>query len=304
MVVEVEVSEVDELSTTIAGLDVDYVRTDQGVGPNRLTLAETTDLVLTVGKMGFSVTANMEIPDEVVVFGFVRKVPSGGVWCGTELAAGQLFAFGPGTTFVGWEPTGLAMTVLVASVDSLAAAGAQQALGEPVVRSGVQPLPHRPETAQLIADLWAATAQPGLVEPPLGSTKLLESAARALVDVGTQPGAAFRRLDRRKIVSDCLEFVEASGSFQPSMSEMCRAANTSASCVRRAFIDVFDMPPKQYFQHRLLSRMRVELLRADPDDTTVTRIADSLGVTHLGRTSGRYRAVFGEAPSKTLLSTA
>jgi hypothetical protein len=68
MVVEVEVSEVDELSTAIARTDVDYVRTDTGVGPIRLRLVETTDLVLSVGRMGFSATANMEISDQVVVW--------------------------------------------------------------------------------------------------------------------------------------------------------------------------------------------------------------------------------------------
>jgi hypothetical protein len=83
MVVEVEVSEVD-----------DYVRTDTGVGPIRLRLPETNDLVLSVGRMGFSATANMEISNEVVVFGLITQAPSGRVWCGTELAAGQLFAFG------------------------------------------------------------------------------------------------------------------------------------------------------------------------------------------------------------------
>jgi AraC-like DNA-binding protein len=304
MAVEVEVLEVDELATAIGGLEVDYVRTDRGVGPIRLMLAETNDLVLSVGRMGFSATASMQVSDGVVVFGLITQAPQGGVWCGTELAAGQLFAFAPGTTFVGWEPTGLAATVLVASVDSLATAGVQLGLGEPVLRRVVKPVPHRPQTARLIADLWAATAQPDLVERPLGSMELLESAARALVDVDTQPAAAVRRLDRRRIVSDCLESVEASGSFQPSMSELCRATNTSASCVRGAFVEVFDMPPTQYFQHRLLSRLRVELLRADPANTTVTGIAGLLGVTHLGRTSGRYRAVFGEVPSQTLLSTA
>ncbi len=304
MVVEVEVSEVDELSTAIARTDVDYVRTDTGVGPIRLRLVETTDLVLSVGRMGFSATANMEISDQVVVFGLITKAPSGGIWCGTELAAGQLFAFAPGTTFVGWEPTGLAATVMVASVDSLAAAGMQLGLGESVLPRGVKPVSHRPETERLIANLWAATAQPDLVEPPLGSTELLESAARALVDDGTQPEAVSRRSDRRKIVSDCLEFVEASGSFQPSMSELCRAANASTSSVQRAFVDVFDMPPSLYFQHRLLNQLRSELLRAGSHDTTVALIAGSLGVGHLGRTAGRYRAVFGEMPSQTLRSTA
>lgn len=137
-----------------------------------------------------------------------------------------------------------------------------------------------------------------------GSAALLESAARALVDVDAQPARAIRRLDRRKIVSDCLEFVESSGSCQFSMSDLCRAANASESSVRQAFVEVFDMPPTQYFKHRLLNRLRVELLRADSGDDTVTRIASSLGVTHLGRTSGRYRDVFGEVPSQTLLSTA
>jgi methylphosphotriester-DNA--protein-cysteine methyltransferase len=131
----------------------------------------------------------------------------------------------------------------------------------------------------------------------------LESAVRALVDVGAQPGVVLRRLDRRRIVSDCLEFVEASGSLQPSMSEMCRAVNASGSSIRRAFVDVFDMPPSLYFQHRLLSRLRVELLRADPDDTTIAQVAGSLGVGHVGRTAGRYRAVFGEMPNRTLRST-
>ena len=133
---------------------------------------------------------------------------------------------------------------------------------------------------------------------------MLESAARALVDDGTQPEAVSRRSDRRKIVSDCLEFVEASGSFQPSMSELCRAANASTSSVQRAFVDVFDMPPSLYFQHRLLNQLRSELLRAGSHDTTVALIAGSLGVGHLGRTAGRYRAVFGEMPSQTLRSTA
>ena len=47
------------------------------------------------------------------------------------------------------------------------------------------------------------------------------------------------------------------------MSELCRAANASESSVRQAFVEVFDMAPTQYFQYRLLSMLRIELLRAD-----------------------------------------
>ena len=304
MVAEVEVLEVDELSTSIAGLDIEYVRTDRGFGPNSVTFAETDDFVLSLGRMGFSATANTEIPDGTVVFGLITRAVSGGSWCGVELEAGQLFVYTPGTTFVGFEPAGLAATLLIVPADSLANAGVQLGIGEPVLQGRVQPASDRPETARLLADLWAATAQPDMVEGVSASAALLESAARALADVGGQPAGAMRRLDRRTIVSDCLEFVESMGSCQFSMGDLSRAANASASSVRQAFVEVFDMPPTQYFQYRLLNEFRVELLRSNPHDETVTRIASSLGLTHLGRTSGRYRAVFGEVPSQTLLCTA
>ena len=304
MVQGFEVLEVDELSTSIAGLDIEYVRTSQGVGPNRVTVAKNNGMVLSLGKMGFSATANTEIPDGLVLFGLITQAASGGIWCGTQLVAGQLFVLSPGTTFVGMEPAGLAGTLLTVPVESLATMGVQLGIGEPVLRHCVEPVPYGPGAARLVADLWAATARPSLVEHERAATELLQSAARALAGVDAQPVAAARRLDRRKTVSDCLEFVESSGSLQPSMSELCRAANASESSVRQAFVEVYDMPPTQYFQHRLLSALRVELLHSDPHDETVTRIASSLGVTHLGRTSGRYRAVFGEVPSQTLLCTA
>ena len=304
MLSEYAISEVDELSTSIAGLDIEYVRTDEGTGPNRVTCAETSDFVLSLGRMGFSATANTEIPDGLVVIGLITRAASGGSWCGTDLEAGQLFVFTPGTTFVAAEPAGLAGTLLSVPVDSLANAGEQLGIGEPLLRRSVLPVSHRPEVARLVADLWAATAQPDVVEDVSASAALLENVARALADVGGQPAAAMRRLDRRTIVSDCLEFVESSGSNRPAMGDLCRASNASLSSVRQAFVEVFDMPPTQYFQYRQLNELRVELLRADPHDETVTRIASSLGVTHLGRTSGRYRALFGEVPSQTLLCTA
>jgi methylphosphotriester-DNA--protein-cysteine methyltransferase len=304
MVTRIEVTEAEELSTAIAGLDIEYVRTDRGLGPSGLTLAGTADVLLGVGRMGFSATANTEIPDGLVVFGLITHASTGGVWCGTQLAAGQLFVFAPGTTFVAFEPAGLSGTLLIVPVESLAAVGAKLGLGEPVLSCGVEPVPCRAGIAPLVDDLWASTERADLLDCEAASTAMLESAVRALADTDEGRGAPSRRLDRRRIVSDCLEFAKSSGSWQVSMSELCHAANACESSVRQAFVEVFDMPPTQYFQFRLLSSLRNELLRADPREETVTRVAGSLGVTHLGRTSGRYRDLFGEVPSETLLATA
>ncbi len=60
------------------------------------------------------------------------------------------------------------------------------------------------------------------------------------------------------------------------------------------------MPPTKYLQYRLLSRLRAKLLLADPTESSVTRIAGSLGITEFGRASGRYKDGFGELPRMTL----
>jgi len=123
------------------------------------------------------------------------------VWCGIELAAGQLFVFTPGTTFAANEPSGLAATLLCVPVDSLATAGLELGVGELLLRRCVEPVPDRPVTERLVAGLWAATARPDLVERGPVSAALLRSAAGALADIAGRPAVATRRLERSRIVS-------------------------------------------------------------------------------------------------------
>ena len=65
---------------------------------------------MNLASMGFSATANTEIPDGIVVFCLIAEAVSGAVWCGTPLATGQLFVFAPGTTYIAMDPAGLAVT--------------------------------------------------------------------------------------------------------------------------------------------------------------------------------------------------
>ena len=100
----VEAEEVDNFVTAVAGLTIDYVRTDRGHGPSRTTCAGSRDAQLSVGSMGFSAIASTEVPSDLVVFALITSAPPGSVWCGQELNVGQLYAYGPGTTFHGIEP--------------------------------------------------------------------------------------------------------------------------------------------------------------------------------------------------------
>ena len=52
MTTTIEVTEVDGLSTSVAGPDIEYVRTDAGDVPNRVTSVKTSELTVCIGQMG------------------------------------------------------------------------------------------------------------------------------------------------------------------------------------------------------------------------------------------------------------
>jgi AraC family ethanolamine operon transcriptional activator len=67
-----------------------------------------------------------------------------------------------------------------------------------------------------------------------------------------------------------------------------------------AFLEYYGVPPHRYITLRRLHQVREALRQADPDETTVTKIAARFGFWQFGRFAGQYRRLFGELPSLTL----
>ena len=301
MTIQIEAHEVDQFEMAIAGLQLDLVRTDKGIGPCRMTCAGSEDAMVSAGSMGFSAFTRTTIPDDCAVFLLVTAAPPGSAYCGVDLDLGQLHFYAPGTSFVGINPAGLGASILVVPTASIKSAAALLEIGDPNIAWSTDPLQGGPAVEGLRAMLTRLTATPEMLEDPREAERAKEWAAGALIaDVAPQRGPAPARIDSRKIVRDAIDFVESTMTLQPTMSELCRAACASESRVRQAFVEVLDAPPTEYFRYRLLNRLRDDLLLADPITDSVTHIASSLGVTQLGRVAGRYRAVFGELPRDTL----
>ena len=70
----------------------------------------------------------------------------------------------------------------------------------------------------------------------------------------------------------------------------------SEMCIR----DSFGMGPMHYLWLRRMHLARRALLGADPQATTVTKVATDYGFWELGRFSVDYRMLFGELPSASL----
>lgn len=65
----------------------------------------------------------------------------------------------------------------------------------------------------------------------------------------------------------------------------------------------FGITPLELLRETRLRLVRDELIAVDPDASTVSSIAYSLGFNHLGRFSHHYYIAFGEKPSETFRST-
>ncbi|MHC4946925.1 MAG: helix-turn-helix domain-containing protein [Planctomycetota bacterium] len=106
---------------------------------------------------------------------------------------------------------------------------------------------------------------------------------------------------RAKLAVDRAEaFIDARIEEPILVSELARVAGASERTLRRAFRARHGTGPKAYIARRRLDRARGRLLAADPEETTVTAVAMSLGFHHLGQFAVDYRRAFGERPSETL----
>jgi AraC family ethanolamine operon transcriptional activator len=301
VVFQVEALEVDGFESAVAGLEVEYVRTNAGYGPCRTTCAGSGDTMTSVGLMGFSAIARTAIPNDRAVFLLVSEAPPRAAYCGVELEVGKLHFYGPGMPFIGTDPAGLAVTLLVTSTASIRCAADLLETGDPAMGWSTSALPDGPAVERLSSFLAQLSLSPETMDD-VGATELAaELAANALTaNTAHRREPAGTRLNSRQIVRDAIDYAESTRTFQPTMSQLCRAACASESRVRQAFVEVLDAPPTQYFRYRLLSRLRADLLSADPTNDSVTHIASSLGVTQLGRVAGRYRGLYDELPSDTL----
>lgn len=102
----------------------------------------------------------------------------------------------------------------------------------------------------------------------------------------------------RALVRHALSTIQAFGSLH--VRDLCHASGVEERTLRRAFNDVFRMPPANYLKLRQLNRVHAALCEAGARGGLVTDVLTCHGVTEFGRFATHYRRLFGESPSQTL----
>lgn len=105
-------------------------------------------------------------------------------------------------------------------------------------------------------------------------------------------------LDR--VIRQALEFLRTQDGQDMHVEHLCRAIDVAERSLLRAFHRFFGVGPTQYLKLRRLNKVHRALQARGCEQTTVTDVLTTFGVTELGRFAGEYKALFGERPSETL----
>jgi AraC-like DNA-binding protein len=245
--------------------------------------------------------------DDRITVAFIRSAPGGARWSGIDLQPGMAVMYGPGAEHQGVNPVGLSFHFAVIELGVLEELcdcfGRSFRPPRPGSVSALEPSPHLAAAdAALSSFLQAAAA--GTTAQANRQDDVLDGVAAILC--GDRPSWSVTgtgRIDRRKVISTCIDYAEAIGRA-PSIKELCLAAHVSERLLRTAFAEVCGVPPTVFFRMWLLNESRRRLRTADPSSTSVTDVAVGLGIRHFGRYSGHYAQLFGESPSATLRSHA
>jgi AraC-like DNA-binding protein len=106
---------------------------------------------------------------------------------------------------------------------------------------------------------------------------------------------------KERIVGRARAFIDAHLDQPISLKEIAAATSASRRTMTRAFSSILDESPQSYLAHLRLNRIRSDLVRSR-GASTIAEISNRWGVSELGRMAGRYKSLFGEAPSETVRS--
>jgi AraC family ethanolamine operon transcriptional activator len=143
----------------------------------------------------------------------------------------------------------------------------------------------------------AGAAYPAALADALLSTLIRTVAS----DWSRKDGHEIGRDLEARVVGRATGSLSAGDGEATRVSQLCAAAGASERQLQRAFHSVYGFGPSRWLKLRRLQHVRSALLQA-PAGSTVATIAGNFGFSDQGRFASAYRALFGEAPSTTLVA--
>jgi AraC family ethanolamine operon transcriptional activator len=286
------------------GIDVEYVQLEAAPFKGWWSVVSIAGLDLQIGGAGVSVVRCVKVPADTWVIVVPLRMPSAARWNGATVVGSEIIAIPPGSRTYAFDPAGSQYATLVLNrtaieqLDDAVFAG-PAAAGATVAR------PARAEWRTLhrelgravrfakgtdIAGSSAACVRTDLLE------RLVDCLRSAAVPLSKRSSANIA------IVARSEDFAHRHTGEPVTIAQLSAVSGVSERSLRNAFYEVCAVGPKRYLRIRSLHHVR-RALTTGALGSSVTNVATLHGFYELGRFAGEYRALFGEAPSKTLQKT-
>lgn len=105
-------------------------------------------------------------------------------------------------------------------------------------------------------------------------------------------------LKRHQIIRELETFTSENLAQPLTLKDLYTAIHTSPRTLSSAIQEVFGMSPMAYLKVKRLNGVRRAIKKAEPDEKTISHLANEWGFWSMGHFSQDYKKLFGESPSQ------
>ena len=303
-------SDPQKYQAAIRPAQVEVVVTTKGDFHAELKRVELPRLLIQRSRANLPMIARATVSTERIPIFFLANGEQAAMrHSGLETSFGQIIVVSPGSTHHVRTEASCQWATLSLTREDFAAAGRVLAGRELPVPSVTRRLrPSRQLMSRLLSfhedagKLAAGSAQ--ILAHPEPARVLEQALVHAMIMCMTDGSPVEMSCGTRNhmiILTRFEDFVAANGNRPLYLAEICAAIGASDRMLRICCQEHLGMGPMRYLWLRRMHIARRALGLATPATATVAQIAMDHGFWELGRFAGRYRALFGESPSASLL---
>lgn len=304
-------NDADDLRAHLVGWDREITLLQPGPLATRWWQASLGDVVVAEAWLGCHAADWTRVAVGRLHFVVCLTAPRPARWCGLEALPGHAIVGGAGRDFHALLPAGLR------TLDFIVPEALFPALRS--VRGGPSARDFSPRTCFIqldpTAEAEAARLRLALFADPLTTALALTDplwvgalrqqtlrllGAMAAHIVGQTPPLIVRATPGYAMTVRAMQHMDTNAPWLDRVVEVADALGVSTRTLQQAFRSYAEISPHQYLLARKLHLARRHLARISGIRSPVTDAATSSGFTHLGRFSGYYGRLFGEAPRDTL----
>jgi AraC-like DNA-binding protein len=302
--------DVDAMAAAIAdGIASEYLQLEAKPFSGRSTVVRLPMMVIQFVREDVAIVRRQRVPSNKWAFIVPLRVPSLARWNGHAIRGGELIVCPAGGEGYAFDPGGMQFAIISVGADvaseivQAGRASMQAAEGSCVLHpSAAEAFRLRHRLSALSVAVEASTVGNGhdaVDDVAEWLTAWLIKCMKEALPV--RPGVSGG--SRSLVVRAAEQFFQCHVGESVSIPRLSAIAGVSERSLRNAFHHVCTTSPKRYLKIWQLHEVRRALRRRDRPPSSVTDVATLHGFFELGRFAGEYKALFGEAPSQTLLRT-